>query len=152
MLKSGGMPLQGGQVQTIGGKQTIVINKGGGQTIRTASGQQVIMMTTAGGVRSMVSAQGQYSTAGAGQTMYATQGAGGGVKMIVVSSGQLSGTSGSRPVMVSIPNQHGGVKTVNVVAKPGGGSQIISSGSGGQILTLPPGQTGIGGTQTMMIG
>ena len=94
----------------------------------------------------------QYSTAGGpGQTMYATQGAGGGVKMIVVSSGQLSGTSFSRPVMVSIPNQQG-VKTVNVLGKPGGGSQIISSGAG-QILTLPAGQGVLpGGTQTMMIG
>ena len=108
-------------------------------------------MTTASG-SAVKSLGAQYSTAGGpGQTMYATPGAGGGVKMIVVSSGQLSGTSGSRPVMVSIPNQQG-VKTVNMLAKPGGGSQIISSG-GGQILTLPAGQGVLpGGTQTMMIG
>jgi len=151
--KAGGMQVQGGvhmqggvQVQGLAGKQTIVINKSGGQTIRTAGGQQVIVMTSAGPVKS--APQVQYSTAGGGQiggqTMYATQG---GVKMIVVSSGQLSGTS-NKPVMMSIPNQ--GVKTVNVLNKPG--TQIINSG-GGQILTLPAHQGVLpGGTQTMMIG
>jgi len=112
-------------------------------------------MTTAGGTGVKTLQQGQYSTATggqiSGQTMYATQGATGGVKMIVVSSGQLSGTSGSRPVMVSIPNQQT-VKTVNVLNKPG--SQILTSGgAAGQILTLPSGQGVLpGGTQTMMIG
>ena len=43
-----------------------------------------------------------------------------------------------------------GVKTVNVLNKPG--TQIINSG-GGQILTLPAHQGVLpGGTQTMMIG
>ena len=57
--------------------------------------------------------------------------------MIVVSSGQLTGTS-TRPVMMSTP---GTVKTVSV------------RGSGGnQILTLPSGGQLAGNTQTMMIG
>ena len=67
--------------------------------------------------------------------------AGQGVKMIVVSSGQLTGTT-SRPVMMSLPGgQAAGVKTVSV---RGGG---VAAGQ--QILTLPGGGQQ---TQTMMIG
>ena len=58
--------------------------------------------------------------------------------MIVVSSGQLAGTS-SKPVMMSLSGQ-GGVKTVSVRGGPGGN----------QILSLPSGMAGQ--TQTMMIG
>ena len=55
----------GMQMATVGGKQTIVINKPGGgqqqiltagsgqQIIRTAGGQQIIVVTTAGGVKTM---------------------------------------------------------------------------------------------------
>ena len=61
--------------------------------------------------------------------------------MIVVSSGQLTGTT-SRPVMMSLPGgQAAGVKTVSV---RGGG---VAAGQ--QILTLPGGGQQ---TQTMMIG
>ena len=48
------------QMTTVGGKQTIVINKPGGgqqlagqQIIRTAGGQQIIVMTTAGGMKTV---------------------------------------------------------------------------------------------------
>ena len=58
--------------------------------------------------------------------------------MLVVSSGQLAGTS-SKPVMMSLPGQ-GVVKTVSVRGGPGGN----------QILSLPSGMAGQ--TQSMMIG
>merc|ERR1719312_1095380 len=84
------------------------------------------MSTTAGGGVKTVQ---QMTTSQAGQQ---------GVKMIVVSSGQLAGTS-SKPVMMSLSGQ-GGVKTVSVRGGPGGN----------QILSLPSGMAGQ--TQTMMIG
>ena len=61
--------------------------------------------------------------------------------MIVVSSGQLSGTS-TRPVMMSLSGASTGVKTVSVRGAAGGQ----------QILTLPSGGQLAGQTQTMMIG
>ena len=70
--------------------------------------------------------------------------AGQGVKMIVVSSGQLAGTGSSKPVMMSLAGQSG-VKTVSV--RGGAGGQ--------QILALPAGAVQQGlvqGAQTMMIG
>ena len=60
------------------------------------------------------------------------------MKMIVMSSGQLAGTS-TKPVMMSLSGG-GGVKTVSVRGGPGGN----------QILSLPGGMQGQ--TQTMMIG
>merc|ERR1719228_2544096 len=84
-------------------------------------------MTTAGGMKTV-------------QHMTTSQaGAQQGGKMIVVSSGQLAGTS-SKPVMMSLSGQ-GGVKTVSVRGGPGGN----------QILALPSGGMA-GQTQTMMIG
>lgn len=66
-----------------------------------------------------------------------------GVKMIVVSSGQLAGAAGSKPVMMSLAGQ-GGVKTVSVRGGPGGQ----------QLLALPTQGLAMqqGGAQTMMIG
>merc|ERR1740137_36796 len=127
----------GMQMATMGGKQTIVINKPGGvqqqimaqsgqQIIRTAGGQ-IMVMSNAGGVKTVQ----QMSTSQAGGQQ--------GVKMIVVSSGQLTGTS-SKPVMMSLSGQ-GGVKTVSMRGGPGGN----------QILALPSGGMA-GQTQTMMIG
>ena len=52
-------PLGAGmQMATVGGKQTIVINKpqgvgAGQQIIRTAGGQQIIVMSTAGGMKTV---------------------------------------------------------------------------------------------------
>merc|ERR1719232_1166387 len=86
-------------------------------------------MTTAGGMKTVQHVT--TSQAGAGQ----------GVKMIVVSSGQLSGTS-TRPVMMSLSGASTGVKTVSVRGAAGGQ----------QILTLPSGGQLAGQTQTMMIG
>ena len=56
--------------------------------------------------------------------------------MIVVSSGQLAGTS-SKPVMMSLSAGQGGIKTVSVRGGQGG-NQILSlpSGMAGQILTM----------------
>ena len=39
--------------QTLGGKQTIVINKPGTQTIKGAHGQQIIMVSSAGGLKTV---------------------------------------------------------------------------------------------------
>jgi len=130
----------GVQMATVGGKQIIVTNKPGGgqqqlvtggaagqQIIRTAGGQQILVMSSAGGVKTVQHVT--TSQAGAGQ----------GVKMIVVSSGQLSGTTGTRPVLLSGGGATG-VKTVSV-----------RGSAGNQILTLPSGGVA-GGTQTMMIG
>ena len=63
----------GMQMATVGGKQTIVINKPGGghqQIIRTAGGQQIIVVTTAGGVKTVQ--QVSTSQAGAGEYSSAT--------------------------------------------------------------------------------
>ena len=63
--QAGGKPLGAGmQMATVGGKQTIVINKPQGsagqlvtgtgqQIIRTAGGQQIIVMSTAGGMKTV---------------------------------------------------------------------------------------------------
>jgi len=131
----------GMQMATMGGKQTIVINKPGGgqqqimagsgqQIIRTAGGQQIIVMsTTAGGMGGVKTVQQMTTSQAGGQQP---------MKMIVMSSGQLAGTS-SKPVMMSLSGG-GGVKTVSVRGGPGGN----------QILSLPGGMQGQ--TQTMMIG
>ena len=70
----------GVQMATVGGKQTIVINKPGGgpqqiltagsgqQIIRTAGGQQIIVVTTAGGMKTVQ----QVSTSQAGAGKYLT--------------------------------------------------------------------------------
>ena len=71
----------GMQMATVGGKQTIVINKPGGghqqiltagsgqQIIRTAGGQQIIVVTTAGGMKTVQ----QVSTSQAGAGEYRQQ-------------------------------------------------------------------------------
>jgi len=139
----GGQTRPGVQMAGMGGKQTIVINKpgtgqmtaGGQQIIRTAGGQQIIVMTTAGGMRTV---QNLTTTQAGGQYPTMSQQ---GVKMIVVSSGQLAGATGSKPVMMTLAGQ-GGVKTVSV--RGGAGGQ--------QILALPAQGMLQGNTQTMMIG
>ena len=98
-------------------------------------------MTTAGGMRSVQSLPTQ--SAAGGQFGGVASVGGQGVKMIVVSSGQLGGAGGaSKPVMMSLAGQQG-VKTVSV-----------RGGAGGQLLALPAQGLvqGVQGAQTMMIG
>ena len=117
--------------QTVGGKQTIVINKPGtpGATIKGAQGQQIIMVSSAGGLKQI-----------SGATMsQAASGNAAGVKMIVVSSGQLAQTT-SKPMTIQMA---GGQKTVTLSAS-GKGGQIVQT-SGGQILQLPAGGLMSGG-------
>ena len=75
--QAGVKPLGAGmQMATVGGKQTIVINKpqgagqlvtgSGQQIIRTAGGQQIIVMSTAGGARTVQHVS--TAQAGAGET------------------------------------------------------------------------------------
>ena len=66
------------QMTTVGGKQTIVINKpgqqlvgAGQQIIRTAGGQQIIVMSTTGGVKTVQ--QMTTSQAGAGNDIVSSQ-------------------------------------------------------------------------------
>jgi len=141
VVSMGSQGKPGMQMATMGGKQTIVINKPGGgqqqiiagsgqQIIRTPGGQQIIVMsTTAGGMGGVKTVQQMTTSQAGGQQP---------MKMIVMSSAQLAGTS-SKPVMMSLSGQ-GGVKTVSVRGGPGGN----------QILSLPGGMQGQ--TQTMMIG
>ena len=114
--------------QVIGGKQTIVINKpgAGGATIKGAQGQQIIMVSSAGGLKQI-----------SGATM--SQAGNPGVKMIVVSSGQLAQTT-SKPMTIQMA---GGQKTVTLSAS-GKGGQIVQT-SGGQIIQLPSGGLMSGG-------
>ena len=120
--------------QTVAGKQTIVINKPGAQgttTLKGAQGQQIIMVSSAGGLKQL-----------SGGTATMSQAAGNsGVKMIVVSSGQLAQTT-SKPITISMP---GGQKTVTLAAGGGPkGGQIVQTSSG-QILQLPAGGIMAGG-------
>ena len=120
--------------QTVAGKQTIVINKPGAQgatTLKGAQGQQIIMVSSAGGLKQL-----------SGGTATMSQAAGNsGVKMIVVSSGQLAQTT-SKPITISMP---GGQKTVTLAAGGGAkGGQIVQTSSG-QILQLPAGGIMAGG-------
>ena len=156
-----------------GGKQTIVINKPGGGAMGTAlkgaHGQQIIVVSTgAGGIKTMQTINTAQATSmsgtmtsnvlgGAitttGQTMGIAQPGtpGSGVKMIVVSSGQLAQTTGgNKPITIAVPGHAGGqAKTVTLAGKPGQQTQLLNT-STGQILALPAGNilsTGIGGTQ-----
>ena len=76
-------------------------------------------MSSAGGLKQL------------GGTATMSQAAGNsGVKMIVVSSGQLAQTQSSKPITISMP---GGQKTVTLSAGGGKGGQIVQTSSG-QIL------------------
>ncbi len=125
--------------QGLGGKQTIVINKPGtpGATIKGAQGQQIIMVSSAGGLKAI---SGATMTTAGGQLM--TTSGGQGVKMIVVSSGQLAQTT-SRPITISMPGSANKTVTLSASGKAGGG-QFIQTSSG-QILQLPAGGIMSGG-------
>jgi len=128
--------------QIVGGKQTIVINKPGtpGATIKGTQGQQIIMVSSAGGLKQISGAT--MSQAGLSQLSGGTLGSNPGVKMVVVSSGQLAQTT-SKPITISMP---GSQKTVTLSASGGqkAGGQIVQTSSG-QIIQLPAGGLMSGG-------
>ena len=105
-----------------------------------------------GTMTSNVLGAGALTTTGQTLSLAGTQpgGAPGGVKMIVVSSGQLAQTTGgNKPITIAVPGHGGQAKTVALAGKPGGPTQLINT-STGQILALPAGNilsTGIAGTQ-----
>ena len=132
------------------GKQTIVLNKAGasGATqLRGPQGQQIIMVSTAGGLKTMQamtsvgsSTIGSANTTVTGSTVTNQQG----VKMIVLSSGQMAQTTGGRPIMVSMP-QGTTNKTVSLSQTGQGGQpvtiQVPNSAAQGKTVTLIPGPT-----------
>eukprot|EP00096_Caligus_rogercresseyi_P012382 TRINITY_DN5163_c0_g1_i1.p1 TRINITY_DN5163_c0_g1~~TRINITY_DN5163_c0_g1_i1.p1 ORF type:complete len:1406 (-),score=452.83 TRINITY_DN5163_c0_g1_i1:478-4695(-) len=132
VAKPGGVPVSGG-------KQTIVINKTGGiGTLKGPHGQQIIVVTTSGAIKNLPA----ITTTQAGGFIPQVSGSSGQgpVKMIVVSSGQLSQTT-SKPITIAVPGQGMGGKTVTLAGKQGtvttaAGSQILSTSSG-QILAVP---------------
>merc|ERR1712223_946923 len=126
--------------QIVGGKQTIVINKPGtpGATIKGTQGQQIIMVSSAGGLKQISGA----TMSQAGLSQLSAGGAPGGVKMVVVSSGQLAQTT-SKPITISMPGS-GTQKTVTLAASGKAGGQIVQTSSG-QIIQLPAGGLMSGG-------
>ena len=90
------------------GKQTIVLNKGpAGTQVKGPGGQQIIMVSSAGGLKTMQAVTQAQAT---GQQ---------GVKMIMVSSGQVAPTT-SKPITISMPASGTAAKTVTLAqgAKP----------------------------------
>lgn len=134
--------------QIVGGKQTIVINKPGApgqtikgvQSIKGTQGQQIIMVSSAGGLKQISGAT--MSQAGLSQL---SGGGPGGVKMVVVSSGQLAQAQNTKPITISMPGT-GSQKTVTLSASGGNkaGGQIVQTSSG-QIIQLPAGGLMSGG-------
>ena len=144
----------GSQIVGTPGKQTIVLNKAGtsGTQLRGPQGQQIIMVSTAGGLKTM---QAMTSTAtnvvGASTNVTGSVTNQQGVKMIVLSSGQMAQTTGGKPIMVSMP-QGASSKTVTLSqAAPSGKPvtiQMPGTGAQGQTLTLVPGSTAVSGSET----
>ena len=129
------------------GRQTIVLNKGatGGTQFRGPQGQQIIMVSSAGGLKSMQAMTSTVSAAaGSNTTTTGSLTTQQGVKMIVLSSGQMAQTTGGKPIMVSM-SQDTTNKTVTVPnASPGGKPvtiQMPTGGNQGKTLTLMPGTT-----------
>ncbi|KAG0730490.1 Host cell factor 1 [Chionoecetes opilio] len=129
---------------TVGGKQTIVITKpgtGGATGVRPQT-SQIIVVTTASAVRGLQTASsGPITTPAGGQTAQVS--ASGGVKMIVVSSGGVGGTtttqSITKPMTITVAGQAGAnTKTVTIPAKTGAPSTttLLNTGSG-QIIAVP---------------
>ena len=144
----------GSQIVGTPGKQTIVLNKAGasGTQLRGPQGQQIIMVSTAGGLKTM---QAMTSTAtnivGASTNVTGSVTNQQGVKMIVLSSGQMAQTTGGKPIMVSMP-QGTSSKTVSLSQPSPSGKpvtiQMPGAGTQGQTLTLVPGSTSVSGAET----
>ena len=98
------------------------------------------MVSSAGGLKQISGAT--MSQAGLSQLSGGTLGSNPGVKMVVVSSGQLAQTT-SKPITISMP---GSQKTVTLSASGGqkAGGQIVQTSSG-QIIQLPAGGLMSGG-------
>ena len=75
-------------------------------------GQQIIMVSSAGGLKQISGAT--MSQAGLSQL---SGGGPGGVKMVVVSSGQLAQAQNTKPITISMPGSMGGQKTVTLSGK-----------------------------------
>ena len=144
----------GSQIVGTPGKQTIVLNKAGasGTQLRGPQGQQIIMVSTAGGLKTM---QAMTSTAtnivGASTNVTGSVTNQQGVKMIVLSSGQMAQTTGGKPIMVSMP-QGTSSKTVSLSQPSQSGKpvtiQMPGTGTQGQTLTLVQGSTTVSGAET----
>lgn len=150
-----------GTVQMAGGKQAIVINKPGGlgTTLKNAQGQQIIVVTTGGGLKTMQAMTTSQAggvlgtTASIPSSLYQSTIGGGtqGVKMIVVSSGQLAQTT-NKPFTITVPGQGGKAMTLTSAGLKSSTTtttQLMTSSSG-QILAVPAQNiisTGASGTQ-----
>ena len=110
------------------------------------------MVSTAGGLKTM---QAMTSTAsnlvGANTAVSGSLTNQQGVKMIVLSSGQMAQTTAGKPIMVSMP-QGTSSKTVTLSqAAPSGKPvtiQMPGTGNQGQTLTLVPGSSSESATET----
>ena len=96
------------------------------------------MVSSAGGLKQISGA----TMSQAGLSQLSAGGAPGGVKMVVVSSGQLAQTT-SKPITISMPGS-GTQKTVTLAASGNAGGQIVQTSSG-QIIQLPAGGLMSGG-------
>ena len=96
------------------------------------------MVSSAGGLKQISGA----TMSQAGLSQLSAGGAPGGVKMVVVSSGQLAQTT-SKPITISMPGS-GTQKTVTLAASGKAGGQIVQTSSG-QIIQLPAGGLMSGG-------
>ena len=147
----------GSQIVGAPGRQTIVLNKAGapGTQLRGPQGQQIIMVSTAGGLKTM-----QAMTTTASNVLGASTNVTGsltnqqGVKMIVLSSGQMAQTTAGKPIMVSMP-QGTTSKTMTLSqATPSGKPvtiQMPGTATQGQTLTLVPGSSSVSATETKEI-
>ena len=150
MAKPSGMfgtTIQSGGQAFTPGKQTIVLNKAGtsGTQLRGPQGQQIIMVSTAGGLKTMQAMTSTASNlAGANTSVSGSLTNQQGVKMIVLSSGQMAQTTGGKPIMVSMP-QGTQNKTMALSQATAGGTpvtiQMPGTGNQGKTLTLIPGSS-----------
>ncbi|XP_042870676.1 host cell factor 2-like [Penaeus japonicus] len=144
---------------TVGGKQTIVITKPGaaGTSVVRPQTSQIIVVTTASAIRTLQT--GTTTTMATGQPAQVS--AGGGVKMIVVSSGGVAGTTTTqavtKPMTITVAGQAGQAgattKTVTIAAKSGTPSTttLLNTGSG-QIIAVPAQGLLQSGQQSLTIG
>lgn len=134
--------------QNIGGKQTIVITRPGGGPAGTAvkaqtvGGQQVIVVSTTGGIRTVQGTATVMAGQAGTQTVNVLPGTvtgPGGVKMMIVSQGTTSAAN-------TMTTTAGGAKTLQKTVT------LSRGATGGQIITLPSGQTLVPGQQTITLG
>lgn len=143
-VKSNIMAMSKGQ--NIAGKQTIMIKPTGNSGL-VGRANQFIVVTTGSSLRTVQAVTTSQAGAGQGATPVATpvnvlplsatnhvtnqQG----VKMIVVSSGAMSGGTAGKPLTITVPGQGGVPKTVTIAAKTG--TQAIFNTGKNQLVTVP---------------